>query len=201
MSGCSDLSISWNSDKRAPHLVIFAAQTRRYGRGKTAVVEHAGSHRIADTLTWPSAMRSDLRVAEALPADAEPDGLYGISVARIVDHFLFFAEEPGVGEALRRLRPEGVQREVIPAELYVVLYFLRCLARIPSQESLPELWFSDTALMLRLGFNAHQIELGIPGAGLRAERDHGATRRWNPERVRPVRARRVARSRCGRRTA
>lgn len=111
-------------------------------------------------------------------AGAEPDGLYGISDARIVDHFLFYVEELGVGDALRRLRPEGVRREVIPAELYVVLYFLRCLARIPSQEALPELLFSDAALMLRLGFNAHQVELGVT--------KRGSSRRKGPRRNAPV---------------
>ena len=109
-----------------------------------------------------------------LAAGAEPDGLLGISDARIVDHFLFFVEELGVMEALRGLRPEGVRREVIPAELFIVLYFLRCLARIPSQESLPDLLFSDTALMLRLGFNAHQVELGITKRG--GSRRKGARR-------------------------
>ena len=58
-----------------------------------------------------------------------------------------------------------MQREVIPAELYIVLYFLRCLAWIPSQEAMPDLLFADTALMLRLVFNAHQIEFGITQRG------------------------------------
>ena len=141
-------------------------------------MEHAGSERIADTLTWQAAVRSDLGVADRLVAGEEPDGVYGIADARIVDHFLTFIEELGVGEALRVLRPVGIRREAIPPELYVMLYFLWCLARIPSQESLPDLLFSDTALMLRLGFNAHQIEAGIT--------QRGAARRKGPRRNAPV---------------
>lgn len=128
-------------------------------------MEHAGSERIANTLTWQSAVRSDLRVAEGLLGGEEPDGIYGISHARIVDQFLLYIEELGVGSALRALRPKGVQREVIPPELYIALYFLRCLARIPSQEAMPDLLFADTALMLRTGFNAHQVEFGITQRG------------------------------------
>jgi hypothetical protein len=137
-------------------------------------MEHAGAERIVDTLTWQSAVRSDLHVAERLLAGDDPDGVYSISHSRIVDHFLFFVEEMGVGDALRALRPGGVKREAIPAEWYTVLYFLRCLARIPSQEALPDLLFSDSALMLRLGFNAHQVELGITRRG--ASRRQGARR-------------------------
>ena len=141
-------------------------------------MEHTGSELIVDALTWQSAVRSDLRVAEALLAGDEPDGVYGISHSRIVDHFLFFIDELGVGDALRALVPVGVKRKTIPPELYTVLYFLRCLARIPSQEALPELLFSDTALMLRMGFNAHQIEFGIT--------QRGATRREGPRQNAPV---------------
>lgn len=128
-------------------------------------MEAAGSERISESLTWQAACRSDARVGELLLGGEEPDGIYGIASARIVDHFLLYIEELGVGAAVRGLRPRGVQREVVPAELYVVLYFLRCLARIPSQESLPDLLFADTALMLRVGFNAHQVEFGITRRG------------------------------------
>ena len=128
-------------------------------------MEHAGSERIANTLTWQSAVRSDLRVAEGLLDGEEPEGIYGISHARIVDQFLLYIEEIGVGAALRALQLKGVKREVIPPELYVVLYFLRCLARVPSQEAMPDLLFADTALMLRMGFSAHQIEFGITQRG------------------------------------
>ena len=147
-------------------------------RAMDHAVEHSGAERIVDALTWQSAVRSDLRVAESLLSGASPDGVYGISHSRIVDHFLFFVEELGVGEALRGLQPVGVKRKGIPGELYTALYFLRCLARIPSQEALPDLLFSDTALMLRLGFNAHQIEMGIT--------QRSAARRKGPRTNAPV---------------
>ena len=53
---------------------------------------HADSERMANTLTWQSAVRADLRVAEGLLDGEEPDGIYGISHARVVDHFLLYIE-------------------------------------------------------------------------------------------------------------
>lgn len=141
-------------------------------------MESVGTERIASTLTWQSARRADLSVAELLLAGASPDGVYGISHARIVDQFLFFVEELGVGALVRGLRPTGIKREVVPAELGVMLYFLRCLARIPSQEALPDLLYADTALMLRLGFNAHQVAVGVT--------QRGAHRRQGPRRNAPI---------------
>jgi hypothetical protein len=120
-----------------------------------------GLERIADTLTWQAAVRSDLSVARLMLSGEDPDGLYGLGHARIVDAFFCWLDDLGVLDALRALPVVGVKRKVIPPELYVLIYFLRCLARIPSQEALPDLLFSDSALMQRLGFNAHQLEYGI----------------------------------------
>jgi hypothetical protein len=141
-------------------------------------MEPVGTERIAGALTWAPALRGDLSVAELLLAGASPDGVHGISHARIVDQFLFFIEELGVGAMVRGLRPTGVQRAVVAPELGVMLYFLRCLARIPSQEALPDLLYADTALMLRMGFNAHQVEVGITQRGVR--------RRQGPRRNAPI---------------
>lgn len=141
-------------------------------------MELAGKERLVQNLTWQAAIRSDLGVAEALMAGEEPDGVYGLGDARIVDTFFCWLEELGVLDELRALPTVGVQREVIPSEMYVLIYFLRCIARIPSQDSLPELLFSDTALMQRLGFNAHQLEFGIT--------QRSAARRQGPRRNLPV---------------
>lgn len=141
-------------------------------------MEPTGSERLSQSLTWQAATRSDLVVANALVAGEELDGVYGLGDARIVDAFFCWLDDLGVLADLRALRLEGVKREAIPAELHVLVYFLRCLARIPSQESLPDLLFTDTALMQRLGFNAHQLEHGVT--------QRGAARRVGPRRNVPV---------------
>ena len=53
---------------------------------------------------------SELRVAEMLLSGEEPDGVYGIANARIVDHFMTFIEELGVGDQ----RGERVNTPVDP---------------------------------------------------------------------------------------
>lgn len=133
-------------------------------------MEATGSARLARSLTWQAATRSELRVATALVDGEEPDGVYGLGDARVVDAFFCWLDDLGVLDDIRSLALVGVKREGLPPELYVLVYFLRCIARIPSQASLPDLLFGDTALMLRLGFNANQLE-------------HGATRRGDARRV------------------
>lgn len=137
-------------------------------------MEAAGISRLAQSLTWQAATRSELRVATALVDGEEPDGVYGLGDARIVDALFCWLDDLGVLADLRALPFMGVQREGLPPELYVLVYFLRCIARIPSQDALPQLLFSDTALMQRIGFNAHQLE-------------HGATRRGDARRQGPRR--------------
>ena len=64
------------------------------------------------------------------------------------------------------------------ADPYVLVYFLRCLARVPSQNALPDMLFTDEHLMSRIGFNAHQMEEGLT--------QRGAGRREGPRRNVPV---------------
>jgi hypothetical protein len=117
--------------------------------------------RIAEELAWQWAVRADLAVARHLLDGAEPDAVYGIASATVVDRLFCWLDEIGVLKEIGSMPGVGVQRQVIPFETWVMLYFLRCLARCPSQNSLPNTLFSDAGLMKRLGFNAHQVEYGI----------------------------------------
>ncbi len=66
----------------------------------------------------------------------------------------------------------------MPFSRYVLVCFLRCLARVPSQNALPDMLFTDEHLMSRIGFNAHQMEEGLT--------QRGADRREGPRRNVPV---------------
>jgi len=70
---------------------------------------------------------------------------------------------------LDRLEPSGVIRASISAHILTLLYFFRCACGVPSMNALPDLLFCDKGLMLRLGFNARQLEEGLTqrGAGRR----------------------------------
>jgi len=135
------------------------------------VTEAAGSERVVESLNWAAASRDDAVVAAALLAGADLDGLYGLGHAQIVDLLFCWLREVGVLDLLAELEGVGVERRMVPFETFVILYLLRCLARVPSQNALPDLLFSDEALMRRLGFNAHQIRFGLSQRG--AERREG----------------------------
>jgi len=135
------------------------------------MTEATGSARVAESLNWAAASRDDAAVAAALLTGADLDGLYGLGHAQIVDLLFCWLKEVGVLDLLAQLEGVGVKRRVIPFETFVILYLLRCLARVPSQNALPELLFADEALMRRLGFNAHQIRFGLSQRG--AERRRG----------------------------
>jgi len=130
--------------------------------------------RIAEELAWQWAVRADLSVAGRLLGGEDPDGVYGISASTVTDRFFCWLDEVGVLGELASMHGVGVKRQVIPFETWVMLYFLRCLARCPSQNALPDTLFSDIGLMKRLGFNAHQIEHGITKRS--ADRRGGARR-------------------------
>ncbi len=66
----------------------------------------------------------------------------------------------------------------MPFSRYVLVCFLRCLARVPSQNALPDMLFTDEHLMSRIGFNGHQMEEGLT--------QRGADRREGPRRNVPV---------------
>ena len=125
----------------------------------------SAQEQIVGELTWRWAVRADLLVARHLVGGEDPDSVYGIGVATVVDRLFCWLGDIGVLAELEAMDGVGIERRTIPFETWVMLYFLRCLARCPSQNSLPDTLFSDTSLMRRLGFNAHQIEFGITARG------------------------------------
>ncbi|NOY24806.1 MAG: hypothetical protein GXP62_02945 [Oligoflexia bacterium] len=84
-------------------------------------------------------------MARLLIGGEEPDGVYGIWASTVTDRFFYWLNEIGVLAALASMPGVGVKRKVIPLQTWVMLYFLRCLARCPSQNSLPDTLFSDSA--------------------------------------------------------
>jgi len=133
--------------------------------------------KIAEELTWQWGVRSDLSVARLVGLEgASPDGVYGLGASTVLDRLFCWLDELGAIDEIRGLEGHGVKRETIPFERWVLR--VRCLARIESQESLPELLFTDFALMTRLGFNAHDLRFGIT--------DRGRTARKGPRRNLPL---------------
>ena len=142
-------------------------------------MEPGATEKIAEELTWQWGVRSDLGVARLVGLEgATPDGVYGLGASTMLDRLFCWLGELGVLDELRGLEGHGIQRASMPFERWVLLYFVRCLARIESQESLPELLFTDFALMSRLGFNAHDLRYGLT--------ERGRTTRQGPRRNLPL---------------
>ena len=114
--------------------------------------------RIAEDLAWQWAVRADLSVARHLLGGEEPDGVYSIGVSTVTDRFCCWLDEIGALGELASMSGVGIKRQVI-------LYFLRCLARCPSQNSLPDTLFSDIGLMkIEAAGDLTAVPSALPGS-------------------------------------
>ena len=121
--------------------------------------------RIAEDLAWQWAVRADLSVARHLLGGEEPDGVYSIGVSTVTDRFFCWLDEIGALGELASMSGVGIKRQVIPFETWVMLYFLRCLARCPSQNSLPDPLFSDIGLMkIEAAGDLTAVPSALPGS-------------------------------------
>jgi hypothetical protein len=137
-----------------------------------------GAERLADSVGWHCATRDDLGVGRRIVAGEEPEATYPMAASTVLDVFVDWLAGIGVLALLESLMGQGIRRQVMPFARYVLIYFFRCLARVPSQNALPELLFADERLMMRIGFNAHAIEHGLT--------ERGASKREGPRSNLPV---------------
>src|SRR5712691_10384726 len=120
---------------------------------------------VMERLNWQLAWRDDARVAQALYAGEEIEEMHQLSEAGLLDEFFVFLEEIGMMAVLERLELPGVQRVLIPTVQFVLLYLLKVLFGGQSMNELPQVLFSNLALMELVGFNARQVEEGLTKRG------------------------------------
>src|SRR2546425_9547692 len=132
---------------------------------KEATEEKAEPSAVMERLSWQWASREDARVAQALYAGEEIEEMHELSEAGLLDEFFVFLEEIGMMAVLERLELPGVQRVLIPTVQFVLLYLLKVLFGGQSMNELPQVLFSNLALMELVGFNARQIEVGLTKRG------------------------------------
>lgn len=116
---------------------------------------------LAERLCWQVAKRDDDRIARVVSKKNEVNGVYHLDQGAILDEFFHFLETTGVSKLLSELKGEGIKREMVDFTQYVMLYGLKTLFDIESLNALPELLFSDEAVMQLVGFNARQIKTGV----------------------------------------
>jgi Transposase DDE domain len=116
---------------------------------------------LAERLCWEVARRDDCRVARRLYRKQEIDGVYRLDEGAVLDDFFHFLQAVGVMALLEQSQGAAIQRKMIPFVQYVLLYGMKTLFGIESINALPNLLFSDEALMQLVGFNAQQVRQGI----------------------------------------
>jgi hypothetical protein len=129
-------------------------------------MEETGLHRLAEGWGWKGAIRNDGAIAGMLQRGQAVDAVYNIDAGTLADTFFHWLDVSGALNPLRTLEPRGVKRRVVDFESLLLTYFMRCVCRVPSMNSLPQLLFADKGLMRRLGFNAHQLKHGLTQRGV-----------------------------------
>ena len=120
---------------------------------------------VMERLNWQLAWRDDGRVAQALYAGEEIEEMHELSEAGLLDEFFGFLEEIGMMAVLEGVELPGVQRVLVPTVQFVLLYLLKVLFGGQSMNELPQVLFSNIALMELVGFNARQVEAGLTKRG------------------------------------
>ena len=118
-----------------------------------------------DRLDWQTGERDDASAARAIHEGQEVDAVYGLDEAGLLDEFYHFLQVIGVLCLIEGMQLAGVQRVLIPVVQFVLLYMLKALFGIDSMNALPQLLFSNVALMSLIGFNAYQVANGFTRRG------------------------------------
>jgi hypothetical protein len=126
---------------------------------------------LTEQLDWHFAERDDPFVAQALVSGAGVDGVHTLDEAGLLDGFFAFLQETKVMSQWQSFQLEAVQRVFLPAISFVLLYGVRVLFGIGSTNALPQLLFSNGAVMSLIGFTAYQVAHGLSerGAAARTE--------------------------------
>lgn len=113
---------------------------------------------LVEQLDWHFAERDDQAVAQALVSGAGVDAVHTLDEAGLLDGFFAFLQETKVMNHWQSFQLEAVQRVFLPAISFVLLYGVRVLLGIESTNALPQLLFSNVAVMSLIGFTAYQPE-------------------------------------------
>jgi hypothetical protein len=126
---------------------------------------------LVEQLDWHLAERDDQAVAQALVSGAGVDAVHTLDEAGLLDGFFAFLHQTKVMNQWQSFHLEAVQRVFLPAISLVLLYGVRVLFGIESTNALPQLLFSNVAVMSLMGFTAYQVGHGLSqrGAAARAE--------------------------------
>lgn len=99
------------------------------------------------------------------------DGVHTLDEAGLLDEFFAFLEESQVLSIWKRYEISGIHRVFQPTIYFLLLYGTRLLFGIHSTNALPDLLFSNIAVMTLIGFNARQVSNGMTHRGSKARKE------------------------------
>ena len=102
------------------------------GQTREAVTQN-----LAERLCWQAARHHDSRVARRLYRQQVVDGVYRLDEGALLDDFFHFLQVLGVVDLMARVQGTAIQREMVPAVPYLLLYGLKTLFGIASMNALP----------------------------------------------------------------
>lgn len=126
---------------------------------------------LVEQLDWQVAERDDERVAKLLHAGEKMDGVHTLDEAGLLDEFFAFLEESQVLNFWKRYEIRAIQRVFQPTIYFLLLYGTRVLFGIQATNALPDLLFSNIAVMTLIGFNARQVAGGLSQRGSKARKE------------------------------
>ncbi len=131
------------------------------------IAQTAGEIRthLAENLSWRFAERDDQAVAQALHNGEAVDGVHTLDEVGLLAGFFAFLEASGVFTHWRSYPIAGIYRVFLPAIYFLLLYGTRILFGSASSNALPELLFSNVAVLQLIGFNAHTVATGLTRRG------------------------------------
>jgi hypothetical protein len=120
---------------------------------------------LAEQLDWRFAERNDIAVAQALHRGEAVEAIHTLDEAGLLDAFFEFLKESKVMDHWLNVNIGAVQRVFLPTIYFILLYGTRVLFGIESSNALPNLLFSNLAVMSLIGFNARQVKQGMTQRG------------------------------------
>ena len=106
---------------------------------------------LAENLDWRFAERNDNAVAQSIHQGQPVDAVHTLDEAGLLDGFFKFLQALQILEHWQTFTIDRVYRVFLPAIHFVLLYGTRVLFGIASSNALPELLFSDVAVMTLIG--------------------------------------------------
>lgn len=136
---------------------------------------------LFDQLDWQVAQRDDARIAQQLHAGEKMEGVHTLDEAGLLDEFFAFLEESQVLSCWKAYEISAIQRVFQPTIYFLLLYGTRLLFGIHSTNALPDLLFSNIAVMTLIGFNARQVVNGMSRRGSQARKGSSAYVLMDPQ--------------------